>query len=201
MTRPATAFAGGKRADGQTMGWESIFLETVPIALNTAIPGAIRTVGVVTTTFVSVVPINVTRGTVTCLRIRGNIQVWFDATELAASFDNWFVNLSLQMAPARNGAIVNTAILSANNSADQESNKIMWQRHYFPVTGGTITSPGALEMHDSTYRDIEIDVKVMRRFDRANWAMVLVMDVEAGAGALHQMAGTLRGLFKTSDGI
>ncbi len=134
-------------------------------------------------------------------RVRGNLDLYFNSTELAAAFANWFVHLMVQLVPVQDGAIVTDSVLSAGNSADQESNRILWQRVYYPNSGTTITSPGAVELHDSNYRGQEVDIKVKRKWDRATWGLVLSYDGEAAAVDLHILAGHLRALFRTEDGI
>jgi len=150
---------------------------------------------------VSLVPVNVLRGPVSLLRIRGSLDVFFLESETTADFDNWRVQLGIQLVPARNGVVDIAATLSLNNAADQESNRILWQRVYYPKPTTTITAPGAVEMFASNYKGQEVDVKVKRRFDRATWALVLSMDVNIDAEALHAVGGTLRGLFRASDAL
>jgi len=199
--RAASAFAPGESKRGKTLAWESLLNEQTPVVLNTFINNAVRTTGNFQINFRALIPINVSRGTVTLERIRGNIDVYFDSVELASNFENWSVWMQIQIAPARNGAFTSPAILSPANAADQESNKILWQRLYYPRAGTTITSPSALEVHESNYVGIEIDVKVKRRFDRAMWGLILVVDCESTAIGIHHASGTLRGLFRTGDGI
>ena len=135
------------------------------------------------------------------MRVRGAIDVYFNSPELAANFANWPVHMQMQLTPLRNGARQLAAVLSPQNSADQESNRIIWQRLYMPNVGTTITGPGAIEFHNSNVAHLEVDVKVKRKFDRANWQLDLIVEVETAAAALHQGSGYLRGLFKSSDGI
>ncbi len=135
------------------------------------------------------------------LRVRGELDVYFNSPELAVDFTNWPVHLQIQLVPTRNGVFDTTAILSPQNSADQESTRIVWQRVYMPNTGTTITGPGAIEFHTSDKKGMEVDIKVKRRFDRAEWALMLVAEVENGAVVLHQLSGYLRALFATADGI
>jgi len=132
--KPATAFAPGESKRGKTIAWESIYSAKNQVPITSAIPNVVRAAGNFTTYQVSLIPINVTRGTVTLERIRGCMDVYFDSSELASNFENWTVFMQIQMAPARNGAFVNAAILSPGNSADQESNKIIWQRLYYPTS-------------------------------------------------------------------
>ncbi len=147
------------------------------------------------------IPPNVTRGSVTIERIRGFVDIYFSSVELAVEFANWSVQLSIQVVPVRNGAIVDEATLSTNNSADQESNRIMWQRNYYPRAGTTITGPGALELHESNFVGMEVDVKVKRKLDRANWALQMVCVAETNAITLHSGAISLRALIRASDGV
>ncbi len=200
MNKPAGAFAGAERA-GKAIQWELIFGQSTPLNLNAAFPNLVRTVGVTETRMVAVMPVNVTRGVVTMMRVRGTIDIYFNSLELAAAFANWNVHMQLQVVPSRDGNLQTAAVLSPGNAADQESNRIIWQRDYLPRTGTTITSPGAIEVHESNYVGMEVDIKVKRRFDRAVWGLALVVDVEAAAADLHQVSGRLRALFKASDGL
>ncbi len=160
-----------------------------------------RVTGAVQTRFVSLIPVNVSRGVITLERIRGTFEVYFSSAEIADSLENWFVHLQIQLVPAENAAISVASVLAPSDSADQESNRIVWQRLYYPNSGTTITQPGALEMHTSTSAGMEIDVKVKRRFDRANWALALVYDCNLVSEALNLGCGQLRALFKSSDGV
>lgn len=198
---PATAFAGGEDQKGRSIQWEQILDVPVPVTLGTVFGTAVRSVGAFDTALITVIPVNVTRGTITLERVRGCFDVYFDSAELAASLDNWPVFVSLQMVQARDGAIRPSSALSPMNAADQESNKIIWQRHYYPDTGTTITSPGPLERHTSNYFALEVDIKSKRRFDRATWALALVVEAEAAAMDIHLCHGSLRALFRTSDGV
>lgn len=201
MSGQASAFAPSEDRKGKTLAWEDIYDSPIPEAITTNLSTAVRIVGVTQTRFLTLIPVSVTRGTVTLERIRGTLAVYFSVTELAASFDNWPVHYQIQLVPARDGAITTEAILSPQNTADQESNRILWQRSYYPKSGGTITGAGAVELHESNYSGIEVDVRVKRRFDRATWALILVADVETTAGTLHVVGGHLRALFRAADGI
>ena len=200
MTKPASAFAGGERG-GKSLQWEYIFDNPVPAPISTVVAANVRIVGTIQTRIVALVPVNVTRSVVTLERIRGHLEVFFSVAELTADFDNWFVHAQLQIVPARNGVMAAISALSPGNAADQESNKIIWQRFYVPEAGFTITSPGALELTSSSSAGMEIDVKVKRRFDRAVWALALVIDTNVDAKALHHMSCSLRALFRTTDGV
>jgi len=201
LKRPASAFAPGQARDGKGIQWEYIMDQPIPITAAAFFPTAVRSVGAIDTKSVTILPGNVLRGTVTLERIRGTLEVYFSSVELAASFDNWFIHVQLQLVPLRDGDIVDAATLSPSNAADQESNKIIWQRVYYPRAGTTITSPGALEVHESNYIGMEVDVKVKRRFDRATWALILVADCESNSFPLHSVAGQFRALFRAADGV
>ncbi len=201
LKRPATAFAGGKLRDGQTMGWESIYDDPVPDNFGNQYPVDVRTVGGNNIRAVALIPESVTRGTVTMLRVRGTIFTYFLSIELAVAFINWPVHYQIQLVPVQDGAFDPTSILTPSNGADQESNRIVWQRKEMPRAGTTITGPGAEELHEGSCVSMEVDVKVKRRWDRANWALMLVAEVESGSVLQHITGGYLRGLFATSDGV
>ncbi len=200
MSKPATAFAPAERK-GKMISWESIHSIPTPTAIATVFPTVIRTVGAFTTLSVSLIPQNVTRGAITMERVRGNIEVYFSSTELAAALDNWPVHMSMQLSPIRGNTIPAASVLSPMNPTDQESNRIIWQRQYYPRAGTTITSPGALEIHESNYVGLEVDIKVKRRWDRALWALQLVVELETNANLLHLTCGALRALFRAGDGV
>jgi len=201
MKKHATAFAPARTGGGQSLGWESLVEEEIPEALTQKLPIAVSTAAPLSVVARTILPVNVSRGTLTMLRVRGTIEIYFGSAELASSLDNWFVHMTMQVVPARLGAIDTTSILTPNNANDQESNKIIWQRSYYPRAGTTITSPGALEVHESTAVGMEVDVKVKRRFERSNWALALVAQGETAAIDVHLCALRLRALFQSADGI
>jgi len=201
MTKSATAFAPSRTKGGQSIGWESILNTPEPQAPNVLFPNAIRAAAGFSTLSRALIPENVTRGVVTLERVRGWFNVYYRSLELAAAFINWPISVAMMLVPVQNGAFIPQGVLSPFNAADQESNKILWQRLYYPNSGTTITGPGALEYHTSVGAEIPVDVKVKRRFDRALWALHLVCDIETGGIALHRVGGTMRAIFRTSDGI
>ncbi len=201
MAKPASAFAPGKMASGQAMTWEALLDAPSLTSLNTVFATQNRIIGAFNVRSLVMIPGNVTRGTVTMLRVRGTIEIYFSSAELAANVDNWPVHMQLQLVPLQDGGVNNAAVLTPSNAADQESNKIIWQRSYYPRAGTTITGPGAVELHENNYIGLEVDIKSKRRFDRANWALVLVVEVETAAGALHFLTGRLRALFAAADGL
>lgn len=199
--RAASAFAPGESAKGKTLQWELILGQPTPAAIDVQFGTVVRTVGVNQTRLQVLVPGNVTRGTVTMERVRGHIQIFFNPAELAANFDNWPIYVQLQLVTLQSGTILSGAALSPRNSADQESNKIIWQRVYYPAVGATITGPGALEFSPDQFAAIELDVKVKRRFDRSLWALALIVEGETTGLTLHQMSGHMRALFRSSDSL
>lgn len=199
--RPASAFAPKEDRKGKMLSWEYLFDQPNPAAIQVVMPTVVRAVGNKQINLLTLLPVNVTRGAVTLERIRGTFEVWFNSTELSVDFANWPVHLQLQMVPANNGVIDTGAALSPGNAADQESNRIIWQRMYYPNTGTTITGPGAIEYHTSNYFGIEVDIKSKRRFDRSTWGLALVYEVEINAEALHQVSGQLRAIFRASDAL
>jgi len=196
----ATAFAPSVGRDGRSLGWESMSgASPTPSAIATALPTNAQAAGGINTNFVTMLPQNLTRGVVTLERLRGHIAIYFSEVELAAAFVNWPVFMSIQLVPLHDGAIVNLAVLSSRNAGDLESNRFLWRRAYMPQRGTPIVGPGALQF--DTHNGFEVDVKSKRRFDRANWALILVADVEATAMTLHQISVEMRGLFRTADGV
>lgn len=200
LKRPASAFAPGTGKDGRTLSWEYIFDAPIPSPLLTVIPSVARVVGGITTNFLTIIPVNVTRGAVTLERVRGTFGIYFEEPELAINLAGAVVHMQMQLVPARNGAIVNTAVLSPDNAADQESNKIIWQRIYYPLTGEALVL-GGNRFRASSYIGQEVDIKVKRRFDRALYALALVVEVEGAAGLVHMAYGGLRGLFLAPDAV
>ncbi len=135
------------------------------------------------------------------MRVRGSFDVYFEDAGLLLDFIQWPADVSVQLAPVRNGSVLNTSILSTFNAADQESNRIVWQRLYLPQTNGIQVGPGGERLINSNRIHGEVDIKVKRRFDRALWALVLVIEAGALSGALHHCQGTMRALFSAGDGL
>jgi len=180
--KPASAFAAGEDRKGKTLQWESLLNDGIVDFINVQIPTIVRTVGAFTTRALTLIPVNVTRGAVTLERVRGVMDVWFDEAETTASLANWNVHMTIQVVPAADGAIDLPQCLSPGNAADQESNRIIWQRLYYPAAGATITGPGAVEFSQSNYVGHEVDIKVKRRFDRSTWGLALVCEAPLSMG-------------------
>lgn len=202
MKRSASAFAPGTGKAGRTIAWEQLSGSSfTPQALGTLFPTLAHSTASIETRFMTLMPANVTRGTVTLERVRGFTHVWFDETQTLLSLIRWPVVMSMQLVPIRDGTIQITSVLSARNTADLESNRLIWIRGYYPANGTPIIGPGATNLDPGNWMDTEVDIKSRRRFDRATWALILVVDVDATAKDLHLGAISLRALFRSPDGV
>lgn len=199
--KQASAFAPGEARDGKGMQWEMISDQPFIENLSTKFGTQVRIAAGIETRFVTLIPGNVLRGVVTMMRVRGNIDVYFDEASITADFLRWPVTIQMQLAPLRNGVVQVAAMLSPFNAADQESNKIVWQRRYYPQASSTIAGPLANRYYSSNYIHQEVDIKVKRRFDRATWALILVVEGEQTGLTEHVGQISLRALFKSGDGL
>ncbi len=170
------------------------------MTVGAAFPNLAHSAGPIETRFATLIPQNVTRGVVTLERVRGDAYVWFDEAQLTLSLARWTVLLSMQLVPIRDGNIVNLSVLSSRNTGDLESNRFIWRRTYSPQRGTPIIL-GAQSFDPGYSQSGELDIKSKRRFDRALWALILVVDVDATAAGLHIISMNLRGLFRASDGL
>lgn len=193
----ATAFAGGE-IQGKSTGWESLLNADLPVVQSTAFPTSAFVAGNDTTRFVTLVPINVTRGNVTLLRVRGQLATFFELEQLKGTETAWRSLMMLQLVPARDGAILADAVLSAANAADLESNRILWRHTFWPESTDFVV----FDIDDIIVsKGIEVDVKSKRRFDRATWALVLSLTSTTASQDDHFFAGNLRGYFKSGDAL
>lgn len=156
------------------------------------------------------IPINQNRGTVTLLRVRGFLGSYTEPIGSLAGNElrDHTMHFMLQLVPARPG-LVNVPdgiqLLSGNLAPDQESNRILQQWVYPPGgaygSGGNITEFGASgQAHTTNFK--EIDVRVKRRFARAQWALVLSATSSVVAfDTLNRVYCNFRMLFRTEDGI
>jgi len=172
------------------------------VVANLQIPNLAYTAGIFDVRYAILMPVNVLRGAVTLMRMRGSIHCYFDVTNVGAVNGDTgaFMSMTMQLVPVRDGAIVDLSVLNPINSADLESNRILWRRDYFPslvVTGGLLDGQRVL----SQLGDTEIDVKSKRRFDRANWALVLSVSLATFVNNQHRIGLSLRGLFLATDGL
>lgn len=152
--------------------------------------------------FVTLIPQNILRGTVTIQRIVGSVACYFDVDQvgLAGGQASAFISAQIQLVPIANGAIQDASVLSPVNSADLESNRILWRRTYTPllqISGGLL---GVNRMM-SQIQPTEVDVKVQRRFDRALFALIFVVASANSDVTLQRVGIELRGLFLAPDGV
>jgi len=193
----ASAFAPGE-VGGKSTGWESLSNADLPALLTVALPTVAQVSGADTNRFATLVPINVTRGNVTLLRMRGQMSIFFNQTILAQAEQHWRVNMMIQLAPARDGNLLTDSILSAANAADLESNRILWRHTFYPASTDSITfdiQPVITNM------GIDIDIKSKRRWDRATWALVLSCVSLTTGQDDHFISSNLRGYFKSGDAL
>lgn len=195
MNRAPSAFAPGRGAGGRTIAWESIFLQPNPARCDVVFPNATAAADL---NFVTVMPQNVTRGSVTLERVRGSMRIWWQENALLDLAD-LYVGLSLQLVNIKGGLIAIRAPLSVTDTADLESNRIIWQRAYYPANQVVLTL-AAEELHPGALAtDVEIDIKSRRRFDRATWALILTINT---TNLVEKFcAGNLRALFRSADGL
>lgn len=172
-------------------------LVPTPTIIATVFPNS--NPAVLTTIFRVVVPPNITRGAVTLERVRGSLWVWNDQGVLEAGEADWNVNLSLQLVPVRNAAVVAESVLDVTNSADQESNRIIWQRQYYPPNVNLAAV--AVEIAYFTMPEPTVDIKSRRRFDRSMWALAVVCETNTGNQTRVLVAGHLRALFRATDAV
>ncbi len=193
----ASAFASGE-VGGKSTGWESIFNQDIPQTLTAAFPTTAQISGADTNRFVTLVPVNVTRGTVTMMRVRGQMAVFFELASLASTENDWRVNVMLQLAPARDGSVLTDSVLSAANAADLESNRILWRHTFWPET----TDAATFDINPVAFsKGIDIDIKSKRRWDRANWALVLSVVSLTTSQIEHFIGGNMRAYFKAGDAL
>jgi len=214
MKPRATAFAPAKSGGGN-LSWEaagttcwSTITNVFGLATSTyniSCDGqqtAYNTFGLV------LIPINETRGTVSLLRVRGYL-----GTHLAGSPGNGAelrehtVHYILQLVPKLRHATAPSLpdqeqLLSGNLADDQESIRIIHQWVAFPAGehGLTVTSDGAGQPAE-TYWWREVDVKSKRRFNRAEYALVLSATIRSNVADLINAYANLRMLFRADDGL
>ncbi len=200
MNRGPSAFAPSRLPGGRALSWEALGAGAAVAPMTTNLPNLAYTTAAIQTRYVTLIPINVTRGVVTLERVRGSIWTWLGEVETTADLANWATLMTVQLVPVRNGAIIDDSVLSARNTADLENNRIIWQRAFYPMGGATITGPGPLEYYDMRGNG-DVDIKSRRRFDRALWALILTADIDISIAGVNQSAFRLRGLFRAPDGL
>ncbi len=189
--------------NGRTLGWESLSntfqAEDIPVQFTSS---AYITSGI-QIRFRTLIPVNVTRGAVTLVRIHGQMQNFFDGPNMAllAGEGAAIATYNIQLIPVRDGAIQATSVLNPRNSADLESNRILWRRSYTPRFSEAPLSNLDQDRVMSQMQTDVIDIKTQRRFDRATWALIIVSAFEATTEDDHRVGFDLRGLFRTTDGL
>jgi len=188
---------------GRTIGWEMLQNEFLYDTAANTLPNIDSTSGGIDVRFTPLIPINVTRGALTLVRIVGNISILFNQVDMAAAGGQGSAALpmNIQLVPARNGVLEVGSVLDPANSADNESNRIIWRQTYIC---GLEDTNGALVNSVRVYpqlTDPTINVKSQRRFDRANWALVLAASFNSVDFFNLRTIFDLRGLFKTTDGV
>lgn len=203
LRKPASAFAAGVGSGGRTLAWEALDTNQRPVFLVTQFPNLAFTAGGFDIRYTVLVPVNLLRGAVTVVRIRGQVVCYFDQLIIAGTNgDNAaFIAMQIQLVPIANGVIQDTMVKSPLNAADLESNAIMWRRSYTPAfsnaNGELIDGQRVFHQHQVT----ELDVKVQRRFDRANFALIMVVATDGAADSVHRCGLDVRALFKAPDGL
>lgn len=190
MRRGPSAFAPSRAAGGRSITWEQLALsiDLLGNVLPTLNPNVAAGEN-----FRVLDPGNITRGTVTLLRIRGDIAVR-QPNEIANDVTVW--RWGIQLVPLRNGVIEANALLSLNNTADLENNRWVWRRTDTVFLTGT----GQNLMYAQTH---EVDVKSKRRYARDEWCLVVqCFSNQAGADFVNNfVAMDLRALYATGDGL
>ncbi len=202
LRKPASAFAPGVGGSGRTRSWEALSTAVTPEPIATQFPTLAFAAAGFDIRFVTLIPGNVLRGTVTVQRIVGHVACYFDVDQIAAAGgqDSAFIAAQIQLVPLANAAIQDASVLSPINSADLESNRILWRRLYTPLlqpTGGLLSVNRLMGQHQPT----EVDIKVQRRFDRALFALIFVVASTSSDVTLSRIGLDLRGLFLAADGI
>ncbi len=193
--RGPSAFASTQLAGGKSLTWESLVAATTPVAINNFATNSGP--GGATQRIRTILPVNVLRGAVTLERIRGYIAIWFSDADSVAAVD-WFVDVSLQLFPARGGNIDLNSMLSSTDAADLESNRFVWRKTYLAPQPLVAAATYQLGTVNTLY---ELDIKSRRRFDRSNWGLGLVFQASINSNTEHFVRADLRGLFRASDAL
>lgn len=204
LKKPASAFAPAQDGSGKTIAWKSLAVNLAPSSLDVAFPTVASVVAGQTLRFRTLIPENVTKGTVTLERIRGQTLVWWLGLIIdgAGEFPQVVVPMNIQLVPVQNEVVALDSVLNPRNAADLESNRIIWRRNYYPnlstVDGTNIDGARRFDCRPMTE---EIDIKSRRRFDRATWALIMAVSYATVQEVDVDAAIDLRALFRTSDGL
>lgn len=190
MTRGPSAFAPSRASGGRSITWEQLALGVDLVTGILPTPNPNVAAG---ERFRVIEPGNITRGTVTLLRIRGSIAIR-QPNEIANNVTMW--RWGIQLVPLRNGVIEAVSMLSLNNTADLENNRWLWRRSDYTFLEGT----GQQLMYNNSH---EVDVKSKRRYARDEWGLILqCFTNQAGADFANNFAAVdLRALYATGDGL
>jgi len=154
-----------------------------------------------------------TGGEVTLLRIVGTIGVAEQIENAIAggfptretSVVETMFSTSIQLVQIRHGAL-GTGSLDAQDGSDLDSSNFLWRHDWIPgaapysITTQNILG-GAGDQFGMLHKQEEIDIRVKRRFDRSQWALVLNGTVLIADVNQWAMTFSFRGLFLTSGGI
>ncbi len=202
MNKPTGAFAGSM-SGGRSLGWESLAVDFNFDTLDVMFPSVAAVVAGRTRRFVSLLPANVTRGVVTLerLHMQNNYAIDVQNFNGAVNGEKIYIPANIQLVPVQDGSISLDSVLSPRNAADQESNRLLW-RHTFEALGqisAGVQIDGALTWQCRP--PSEFDVKTKRRFDRALWALIYVVEYETIGEVRVNGYLDIRALFRTSDGL
>lgn len=200
MSKPASAFASSMQA-GRSLSWEALVLGHVFESFTLAFNNVAYTSGGRDIRYAVLVPANVSRGAVTLERMKVQFALWILRSGLNSSAATQSVPFHIALTPVQNGNIVDEAVLNPVNTADTESNRIIW-RHTYTVAHGEPVALAALgDFNDFHGNDQVWDVKSRRRFERANWALILTTSVSTIRQPDYGMTTDIRALFRAPDGL
>ena len=136
-------------------------------------------------------------------RITNNISGGFPTRESARTSDS--LAMSIQLVQTIHGA-TGPDSLDSQNSSDLDSSNFLWRQEFYAgfadrsITTFIGLGPSNDEMFMG-HEPVKMDVRVKRRFDRSQWALVLNCSVALLEIEDWAIAFLFRGLFLTSGGI
>ena len=127
LSKPASAFAPAQGASGKTIAWKALAVDFFPISLDNAFPVVAAVATGRTLRFRTLIPENVTRGTVTLERIRSEVLAWWLGILIdgATEEQHTVIPVNIQLVPVARGAISLDSVLNPRDAADLESNRII----------------------------------------------------------------------------
>jgi len=188
--------------NGRALTWESLGQTQTPVDLPGQFVNNAFDAGIFRIRYAVLLPQNVTRGVVTLVRLRGSLVVYFPVADISQGTgpQSTFMETNIQLVPIANGVIQDEMILNPLNAADLESNRIIWRQNYTMearADGALIASQRFYSQHEKT----EVDVKSKRRFDRALFALVIVVAYPIIDETSIRVGMGWRGLFLAADGL